>query len=419
MNHRRTFLQALGLLTGGVATAPLFAAPVVRPKRVAVITTLFSHNTHADVIAGRILAGFNLDGTGAKPNLEVASVFVDQLPAGDLSAGLAAKHGFRRCETIAEALTLGRNDLAVDGVLIIAEHGNYPRSETGQEMYPKRRFFEEVFAVFRRGGRSVPVFSDKHLSWNWADAKWIYDTARELKAPLMAGSSVPGCWRHPPVEVPGGARLTGAVGLSYGQIEAYGFHALEMLQCLAERRDGGETGIIAVQCLTGDAVWQARDDGRIDAKLFTAALEAREFKRQRPGRLEDLVKQPATFLLEYRDGFRAAVLTLNGVLRELCIAWNEDGGPAKATSFWLQEERPFGHFTFLVQGIERLMHEGKAPWPVERTLLTTGALHELHVSKLRGGERLETPHLAIRYQPTSDWKLPPPPPDQPRVKRRK
>lgn len=422
-SNRRRFLSHLGCLACGPELTRLHAAALAArpPKRVAVITTVFGPNSHAEMIAGRILEGFTLEGRGPRPDLAVASLYVDQRPPNDLSGALAEKHGFRVCASIEEALTLGGRELAVDGVLIIAEHGSYPKSETGQEMYPKRRFFEETFAVFRRHGRSVPVFSDKHLSWNWENARWIYDTARELKVPLMAGSSLPGSWRRPALELVRGTVVKEMVGLNYGGIEAYGFHALEMLQCLCERRKGGESGLAAVQCLEGDAIWQARDAGRFDVKLLEAALAAREIKREKPGPLERVTRNPTAFLLEYRDGFRGAILTLNRVTQEWCVAWREANEAApKSTLFWLQEERPYGHFSFLVQGIERMMHTGRPAWPVERTLLTTGALHELHVSKLRGGERRETPHLAVRYQPASDWKQPPPPPpDQPRVKRKK
>src|SRR5438270_707475 len=83
--------------------------------------------------------------------------------------------------------------------------------------------FEETVAVFRRSGHVAPVFSDKHLSWNWDDAKWMYDTARELKVPLMAGSSLPITWRRPSLDLKRGARLSEAVGISYHTLDAYGF----------------------------------------------------------------------------------------------------------------------------------------------------------------------------------------------------
>ena len=381
------------------------------PKKIAAVVTVYTHNSHADVIVSRLLQGFNLDGKEPRPNLKLVSLFTDQVPDGDKSRKLAAEHGFKIFPTIAETLTLGGGELAVDGVLLVGEHGKYDTSETGQVMYPRRRFFEETAAVFRRSKRAVPVFSDKHLSWNWADAKWMVDTARELGAPLMAGSSISVLWRRPPADVELGAAMTEAVGISYHTLDAYGFHALEMLQVLAERRRGGETGVAAVQCISGPAVWQARDAGRFNAALFDAAMARREHANRFKGRIEDAVKEPIAFLVEYRDGFRAAIVTLNYANDEWCIAWRERGRTEpQSTLFWTQEERPFGHFSFLVRGIEQMMHTGKPTWPVERTLLTTGALDALLISRQKGGVRLETPYLNVAYQPTFTWREPPVPP---------
>jgi hypothetical protein len=383
----------------------------VPAKKVAAIVTVYTHNSHADVIVSRLLQGFNLDNKDPRPNLKLVSLFTDQVPEGDKSRRFADEYGFRIFATIAEALTLGGSELAVDGVLLIGEHGKYDTSETGQVMYPRRRFYDETVAVFRRSGRSVPVFSDKHLSWNWTDAKFMVDTSRELSFPLMAGSSLPVLWRRPPVEVELGAPMTDAVGISYHTLDAYGFHALEMLQCLCERRRGGETGVAAVQCIEGPAVWQARDAGKFDAALFDAALARRENTNRFKGRIEDAVKNPILFLIENRDGFRAAIVTLNYANDEWCIAWRErDRKDPLSTLFWTQEARPFFHFTFLTQGIEQMMHTGKPAWPVERTLLTSGLLDALLISKLKGGVRLETPQLAVAYQPTFTWREPPPPP---------
>ena len=410
---RRHFLTQCGAaLAGGITLPNLFPAEAGNQvtKSVAAIVTAFPRNSHADVIVGRILTGYDLDGAGPYPALKVASLYLDQVPENDQGRRLAADHGVRLCRTIEEALTLGRRDLAVEGVLLIGEHGKYPTSETGQIMYPRRRFFEETVAVFRRCGRSVPVFSDKHLAWNWTDAKWMYDTARELNIPFMAGSSLPVTWRRPPIDLQRGSRLAEVVGIAYGPLDAYGFHALEMLQCLCERRHGGETGVAAVQCLTGPAVWQARAEGRFNAQLFTAALARLKKPDRFKGDLAAAVGNPVVFVIEFRDGLRAAILMLNPAVREWAVAWCEaDRSAPQSTQFWLEGKRPYGHFKHLLKGVERMIHTAKPTWPVERTLLTTGMLHELHVSKMRGGVRLETPHLAIAYQPTYDWQPPVPP----------
>ena len=191
------------LLTGCAANAWATIHPRGQ-ERVAAVTTVYYHNSHADVIVSRLLQTDTLDGKGQDSPLELASLYTDQKPANDISRMLAASHRFPIYDSIAGALTLGGDTLAVDGVLLVAEHGDYPASPTGNHQYPKRRFWDEILRVFRASGRVVPVFIDKHLADNWDDAKHIYDTARELKIPLMAGSSVPLTWRHPPADV--GAR---------------------------------------------------------------------------------------------------------------------------------------------------------------------------------------------------------------------
>jgi hypothetical protein len=256
------------------------------------------------------------------------------------------------------------------------------------------------------------VFCDKHLADNWQDAKWIYDTARRLQVPLMAGSSLPTLWRYPPADVRRGAKLKEIVAVSYHTLDAYGFHALEMVQCLAERRAGGETGIKSVQCLVGDAVWEAEKTGVYDRALLDTALGRLKWRPIPEGkRIEDLVPEPILFVIDYQDGLRANVFTLNGAVGEWASAWkyaDEDG--VESTLFWTQEARPFMHFTYLLLGIEKLMLTGRPAWPVERTLLTSGTLDALLRSKRDGGVRIETPELAIRYTSDWNWQQPPEPP---------
>lgn len=300
--------------------------------------------------------------------------------------------------------------------MLVAEHGDYPTSDTGQTIFPKRRFFDETVKVFETSGRGVPVFCDKHLADNWTDAKMIYEAAQRLKIPLMAGSSLPVLWRVPVRDVPRGAKLKQIIGTSYHTLDAYGFHALEMVQCLAEQRAGAETGVAAVQCLTGDKVWEAELRGVYDRKLLDRALTHLKFTKIPVGkRVEELVKEPVLWIIDYRDGLRANVFTFNGAVGDWCAAWSyADSDSVDSTHFQTQEYRPLGHFGLQLTGIEQMFHTGSPAWPVERTLLTSGVLDELLISKRQGGTRRETPNLAIRYQSDWRWKEPPPmPPDRP------
>ncbi|MGH2351186.1 MAG: hypothetical protein ACRDJN_06190, partial [Chloroflexota bacterium] len=195
--------------------------------RVAAIVTEYRPRSHADVIVSKLLGGYTqpeprdpsrfdyhlaarqfsenslpLDETGRlrRPRVRVASLYTDQVPASDISREWAARSGVPIFPTIRQALTLGGDRLAVDGVILIGEHGDYPENERGQQLYPRRRFFEETVAVFEESGRVVPVFNDKHIGYAWEDAKWMYDTSRRMGFPFMAGSSLsvqPVSWRKP------------------------------------------------------------------------------------------------------------------------------------------------------------------------------------------------------------------------------
>ena len=402
---------ALGLVPGvglGLGASEDEGSPT---RRVAAVVTEYRHNSHADVIVSRLLLTDRLDGTGRESPLKLASLYTDQRPPNDISRLLAAALRFPIKPTIAETLTLGTGELAVDGVLLVAEHGDYPYSKTGNHQYPKRRFWDETIQVFRESGRVVPVFLDKHLADNWEDARHIYDTARELKVPLMAGSSVPGTWRHPPADVARGARIEQIVAFSYGSTDAYGFHALEAVQALAEQRQGGETGVRSVQCVGGDEVWKRLDEGVCDRELFEAALKRAPGFEEGQALDRSRVKRPKLMIVNYEDGLRAFIFELNGAIANWTAAWRyQEGGRVESTLFWTQEARPAAHFSLLLQGIESMMLTGKPAWPVERTLLTSGVLDALLQSYTEGGSLRETPHLSVRYQPTWRWREPPPPP---------
>jgi hypothetical protein len=384
--------------------------PRTEPKRVAAIITEYRRHSHADVLVGKVLEGYHHD-RKSFPNLRLVSMYVDQFPANDMSRALAKRYNFTIYDTIAGAVTCGRKELAVDGVIIVGEHGQYPRNAREQIQYPRRRFFEAVADVFAKHKRVVPVFSDKHLSYNWADARWMYDRARELMFPFMAGSSLPVTWRRPSLRLPRNGELTEAVVVGYGPFEAYGFHAIEALQCMAERRRGGETGVRAVTCWQGEEMWRALDRGVFSRELLDAAMA--QVPTHAAGDFRKLTlknNESGVFVIEYRDGFKGAVAMLNGWVQER----EGDGGgftlagrlrgrdrPA-ACQFYLQQSDPFGHFEYLLKAIDAMIQSGHAVYPVERTLLTTGILDAVMISKAEKNRRVETPQLAIRYQPT-EW----------------
>ena len=254
-----------------------------------------------------------------------------QVPA-DLSRARAQQFGFRLCSNIPEALRCGGDRIAVDAVLAIVEQDDYPTNDRGQILLPSYDFFQQCAQVFEDEKRAVPYFNHKQLSYSFEQAQTMVKTANRLRFPLLAGSSLPVTWRLPDVDIPLGAQVEEAVMVGVGAPDGMDFDALEALQCMLERRKGGETGVKAVQLLEGDDVWAAGNAGRWSKDLLSSALsrsdtpmgltvlDGRTQDLVASGVLPQLVKDPAAYCIEYTDGTRATLLLLNGAIMDYNIA---------------------------------------------------------------------------------------------------
>ncbi len=358
------------------------------------------------------MAGAPWQGRHHIPNVQIASMYVDQTDERDLSQDRSERFGVPIYPTIAEALTLGGETLAVDGVLIIGEHGQYERNEKGQHLYPRYEFFMEMVEVFRDSGRAVPVFNDKHLSYDWNQAVEMVDISRELGFAFMAGSSLPVTWRLPALEFPLGVEMREALCACYGGVDSYDFHGLETAQCMAERRGDGEVGVKSLHALRGEAVWKAMEDGAFDQELLTAAV-ARSFTRQpRRGdssdidfqndRIQDVCPDPTAYLMEHRDGLKTTMILLNGFLLDFNFAARMGDGSIQSTQMYLpmppRHTTLASFFSPLCDNLEKMFLTGRPIYPVERTLLTTGQVYFGVESLYRGQAKLETPELEVAYQ---------------------
>ncbi len=436
---RRRFLEISGASAGmaGLSSAAgrqagandVLAQAAQAPSRpkVAALASVYYYLSHAYHIVGRFLDGFVVhDGHGLhKPAFEIASLYTEQvLPATDLGHAHAAGQQVRLSPTIADALTLGTGKLAIDAVLLIAEHGEYPYNEKLQKLYPRGRFFREVLEVIRASGSPVPVFIDKHLSYSRSEASEMVAQAKALKIPLMAGSSLPVTWRFPELEIPLDRTFKDVLVASRGDLEIYGFHALETLQCMVERRkrNGKPQGVATVTCLEGDAVWEAGDRGVWSWTLLEHALgrshsrnvgdikqNTRDYMPPKPPGRDQQTKfrQPVAFVVEYVDGLRATVLILNGHVDDTTFAAkisdSKGGDTIVSTLTYLPAPPGACFFDPLVLRIEDFFRTGTAPYPVERTLLSGGVLDVALESRVRDHRRIETPDLAaIDYQAPAD-----------------
>ncbi len=416
---RRRFLASIG-------TAPLIGGPLVRsahaefnsttrrPKVAFLGTTVYAHS-HAQHFLDRHTLGYTWHGGWQKPRIEIASVYIDQFPKNDLARGRIRRHRLRQFPTIEEALTLGGKTLAVDGVIIIGEHGDYPTNKKGQHLYPRYKWFKQVVNVFQDSGRSVPVFNDKHLSTKWDQCVEMVEDSRRLDFAFLAGSSLPVTRRHPAIDMPYDAPLKESVCVAYGGPDSYDFHALETAQCMSERRGGGEKGVKQVHALRGDKLWNRlwMDDCETTRKLIVSALtrshnlpvetgfpteptSIRWLQRTMPGSIG--------YVIEHVEGFRTTIL-LTGI-HDFNYAGMLDDGSILSCQMYLPMP---GHgsttadfFNPLARHIETTMIERKTPYPVERTLLTSGMVIAGIDSLFAGQTPIATPGMKVRYRATRE-----------------
>lgn len=364
------------------------------PKIAAISSVIWKEKaSHARTIVGKYLFGFNEDGNDPRPRSQVVSLYTHQTPPDDISREWSQQTGVPWYRTIHEALTMGTDELAIDGVMLVAEHGDYEFNDKEQKLYPRFELFLQIADTFRRTGQSVPVFNDKHLSYRFTSAQRMVELSKELDFPFMAGSSLPVNYRYPEIEFPHGARARHGVVIGPGPIDSYGFHMLEAVQCLIERREGGETGVEAVQCLEGEAIWRFLDNTPWAKKLFDAARACSQAPSADP-RDDD---RAALFRVWYRDGVETAIFRLPKGAGDFSVAVDVEGQDEPLATMMWRNRQDNRSFDSLILQADEMYATRRAQYPIERTLLVSGILDLVLESRLNNHQRIETPQLDVAY----------------------
>ena len=346
-----------------------------RRLKLAAVVTAYRKYLHPQHVVDRFLEGYGINGTYHHPEMDLVSLYVDQRGEGDLFQERVDRHPMMKVyPTIAETLTLGTGKLAVDGVVVVGEHGTYPLTENDIMKHPHYEFFEQITDIFRKSGRSVPYFNDKELSYRWDWCKKMVDVSHELQFPLQGGSSLAVTWRVPSVEMPLGTMITEALSVGYGGMGSYDFHGLETIQCMVERRKGGESGVEWMQTYRGDTFWKAYQEGVWSQALVKSALSRSATLRPGDPRFTDcyptleqmksLVPNPVAYRYQHRDGLRCTMLLLDGMLRDFTFAATIEAQP-KPFSTQMYLPMPDGRttlasfFTPLVWNAEQMFLTGQ------------------------------------------------------------
>ncbi len=416
---RREMLSLSGMAAAAAATGTAAAATAPKRPRIACLVSYWGLPTsHADWIVNKLLDGYWWHGAYTASRVDVVSVYIHQFDTSLLGQKVCRAKNIPIFKTVGEAVTLGGNELAVDGVVIVAEHGNYPTDLKGHWLLPRWWIYHQVTEVFERSRRSVPVFNDKHLSYNWDDAKWMFDKSRELKFALTGGSSIPTYFRTPEVELAAGTPLRNSIVVGEAPDEGAMFHCVDVLQSFADRRRGGETGVRSVQSIRGPEAWQWVNRTPWASHLVEAVrthfhLEPGSFPADRT---------PVVCIVEYNDGTNGAVIAGSGV--GWTFAGEVEGQEAPVIVSMLGWPGPISQYHAAnahEHWITEMMLTGKEPFNAERLLLSTGIVNHYMESNWEDGRysavgrRVETPFMNLSYHSAHGplFESGPRPPDRP------
>jgi hypothetical protein len=397
-----TGMTGLAALTG-VSSSAVVQAVQKRPRVACLVTYWGATRSHADWIITKLIDGYWWQGAHTPSRVEVVSIYMHQHDESVLGQKVAKAKNIPVFKTVGEAVTLGGKELAVDGVVIVAEHGNYPTDLKGHWLLPRWWIYQQVIRVFEQSKRSVPVFNDKHLSYNWDDAKWMFDKSRELNFPLTGGSSIPTYYRKPEIELDIDTPIKHSIVLADAADEGAIFHAIDVLQSFVERRKGGETGVRWVQSIRGPETWKWVERNQWAAKLVDSVAKNFELKQ---GYFQEN-NQANMCIVEYNDGTKAAVISGRGV--GWTWAGEIEGHNQPTIISMLGWPGPFSQYhasNSQPHWITEMMVTKKEPFNAERLLLSTGITNHYMESNWENGRyspvgrRIETPFMNMSYRST-------------------
>ena len=395
-------MAGLAALTG-IAAGAVPQTEQKQPRIACLVTFWGAPGSHADWIITKLLDGYWWQGGHTPSRVDVVSVYIHQFDTSELGQKVCKSKDIPIFKTVGEAVTLGGKELAVDGVVIVGEHGNYPTDLKGHWLLPRWWIYQQVINVFEESKRSVPVFNDKHLSYNWDDSKWMFDKSRELSFPLTGGSSIPYYFRKPEIELAIDTPINNSIVVGGASDEGAIFHCIDVLQAFVDRREGGETGVKSVQSIQGPETWKWLERNPWAGRLLDSVAKSFDLK---PGYFQENA-QAKVCIVEYHDRTKAAVISgrsvgwtyaceLEGQKEPTIISML--GWPGPYSQYHASNAQP--HW------ITEMMVTRKEPYNAERLLLSTGIVNHYMESNWENGRyspvgrRIETPFMNMTYLPT-------------------
>lgn len=397
-----TGMAGLAALTG-IAAGTVTQTAQKRPRIACLVSFWSAPGSHADWIITKLMDGYWWQGAHTPSQVDVVSVYIHQFDTSELGQKICKSKGIPIFKTVDEAVTLGGKELAVDGVVIVGEHGNYPTDLKGHWLLPRWWIYQQVIRVFEQSNRSVPVFNDKHLSYNWDDAKWMFDKSRELGFPLTGGSSIPYYFRKPEIELAIDTPIKNSIVVGGASDEGAIFHCIDVLQAFVDRRKGGETGVKSVQSIRGPETSKWVERNPWAGKLLDSIAKSFDLKK---GIFQEN-PQANVCIVEYNDGTKAAVISGSDV--GWTYAGEIEGQKEPTIISMLGWPGPYSQYhasNGQPHWIIEMMVTWKEPYNAERLLLSTGIVNQYMESNWENGHyspvgrRIETPFMNMTYRST-------------------
>lgn len=239
----------------------------------------------------------------------------------------------------------------------------------------------------------------------------MVEDSKRLNFPFFSGSSLPVTRRLPAIDLPHNTPLKESVCVAYGGVDSYDIHALETAQCMSERRLGGEIGIKQVHALKDAALWEAmaKEDRKDTRRLMVAALTRSHNLPVEGGYYTDRItfewardtfSKATGYFIEHLDGFLTSMFLVN--IRDFNYAGlRADTDEIISCQMYLpmptHGSTTADFFHPLVRHIEDTVITGQVPYPIERSLLTSGMTLAGVESLHRGQIPIATPEMKVRY----------------------
>ena len=162
-----------------------------------------------------------------------------------------------------------------------------------------------------------------------------------------------------------------------GRSDPMDFHALEAMQCMVERRQGGETGVKPVQLIDRRGGLEGRPGGALVQRLARGRLVAFGFDPRTDrsptdgpqnltanDELRRLARHPSAYFIDYADGTHATLLMLNGVVADYTFAARLRGSDRiESTQFLLPPNPNVAYSACLMHKVEEMIETGPGSLP--------------------------------------------------------